>query len=166
MYQLWFGKQNSGYCGTGQWLRRWDPTASSKCPNCGQLQEEAGHLNRCKDPGRERLLEEKLVHLQQWMEEHLTHPELVYWIPRYIGRRGYKTFAELPEADKMSPMMKAVGEAQDQIGWQHLTEGKVATRLKDMQECHLLGAPTRMMVDTWMKGFIEQLIHLTHSQWI
>ena len=37
MYQLWFGKQNSGYCGTGQWLRRWDPTASSKCPNCGKL---------------------------------------------------------------------------------------------------------------------------------
>ena len=37
MYQLWFGEQNSGYCITGQWLRRWNPTTSSKCPNCGQL---------------------------------------------------------------------------------------------------------------------------------
>ena len=115
MYQLWFGKQNSGFCGTGQWLWWWDPNVSSKCPNCGKLQEDVGHLNRCKDPGRVRLLEEKLVHLQHWMEGHLTHPELVYWIPRYIERRGHKmkTFAELPEAYKMSPMMKSVGEAQD-----------------------------------------------------
>ena len=81
MCHLWFGKQNSGYCGTGQWLWRWDPTASSKCPNCGQLQEDAGHLNQCKDPGRICLLEERLSQLQQWMEEHVKHPELVYWIP-------------------------------------------------------------------------------------
>ena len=113
MYQLWFGKQNSGFCGTGQMLRRWDKTASSKCPNCRQLHEDAGHLNRCKDPGHIRLLEEKLLHLQHWMEEHHTHPELAYWIPRYIGQRGHKTFAELPEADKMSPIMRSVGVAQD-----------------------------------------------------
>ena len=166
MYQLWFGKQNSGYCGTGQWLRRWDPTASSKCPNCGKLQEDAGHLNQCRDPGRIRLLEEQLTRLQQWMDDHSTHPELVYWIPRYIGRRGHMTFAELPEAAQMSPMMRSVGEAQDQIGWRHLTEGKVAERLKEMQEAYLLGAPTRMLIDTWMKGFIEQLLNVTHSQWI
>ena len=44
MYSLWYGKQCSGYCGTGEWLRRWDTSADSSCPNCAQAVEDADHL--------------------------------------------------------------------------------------------------------------------------
>jgi hypothetical protein len=34
MYQLWFVKQCSGFCGMGQMISRWDKEALSSCPNC------------------------------------------------------------------------------------------------------------------------------------
>ena len=46
MYQLWLGKQGSGYCGTGEMLRRRDKKADFSCPNCGQV-EDATHLCQC-----------------------------------------------------------------------------------------------------------------------
>jgi NADH pyrophosphatase NudC (nudix superfamily) len=55
MYQLWFSKQCSGFCGTGQMITRWDKEASSNCPNCGCF-ETADHLNRCNDRIRRELL--------------------------------------------------------------------------------------------------------------
>ena len=53
IYQLWFGKQCSGYCGTWEMLRRWDKTASSSCLNCGVWKENADHLNRCPNKDRQ-----------------------------------------------------------------------------------------------------------------
>ena len=51
MYQLWYGKQCSGYCGTGGMIGRWNKEADTQCPNCKQLGEMAEHVNRCPDPG-------------------------------------------------------------------------------------------------------------------
>ena len=45
MYQLWYGKQVSGYCGTGERISMYDKEADDKCPNCGKAKEDAAHLN-------------------------------------------------------------------------------------------------------------------------
>ena len=66
----------------------------------------------------------------------------------------------------MSPNMRKVGAAQDHIGWRHFTEGKIAAPLKTLQALWLQTQPTRMTIDTWMRGLIEKLLALTHSQWI
>lgn len=80
MYQLWFAKQFSGFCGTGQMLSRWDKEASSKCPNCG-LFETADHLTRCNDRTRKDMLRESIRDLESWLLSHCSHPELRIWIP-------------------------------------------------------------------------------------
>eukprot|EP00984_Skeletonema_dohrnii_P029023 scaffold19313_cov75-Skeletonema_dohrnii-CCMP3373.AAC.4 len=33
-----YGKQCSGFCGTGQTMSRWDPNASGSCPDCGRFE--------------------------------------------------------------------------------------------------------------------------------
>ena len=65
---------------------------------------------------------------------------------------------DLDRHGQMSVVMKAAAQQQDTIGWRHLTEGKVATKIRDIQELHLLSSPTRLTIDSWMKGFIEELL--------
>ena len=64
MYQLWLGKQGSGYCGTGEMLQRRDKTADITCPNCGRV-EDANHLCRCRDRDRRQLLRDSVDSLRE-----------------------------------------------------------------------------------------------------
>ena len=163
MYQLWFGKQGSDHCGTGAMLKRWDKSADSRCPNCRKANEDADHLNKCRDTGRQQMLLKCIKELKDWMIDNNSYPELTEWIPQYLLKQGTKTFTDL---GTMSPNMRKVGAAQDRIGWRHFTEGKIATPLKNLQALWLQTEPTRMTIDTWMRGLIEKLLALTHSQWI
>eukprot|EP00984_Skeletonema_dohrnii_P028437 scaffold18417_cov79-Skeletonema_dohrnii-CCMP3373.AAC.5 len=86
MYQLWYGKQCSGFCGVGAMVSSWDKNESSKCPNCG-VHETADHLNRCSNKIRRALLPDSLRDLVEWMEDHDTGPELTSWLPLYIQKR-------------------------------------------------------------------------------
>ena len=169
MYQLWFGKQGSGYCGTGKMLARRDPTAENKCPNCGRP-EDAIHLNRCGNNDRRRLLSDSTDSLVEWMEDNNAHPELIYWIPQYIKRQGYCAFTDLNPMQhglrKMSQSMRAAGHAQDLIGWRHFMEGKISKTIRRLQEFYLLGCDTNMAIDAWMRGFISKILEISHSQWI
>ena len=55
IYKLWYGKQCSGWCGTGNNLKHWqkegDKEVDTRCPNCFVINETADHLMscRCKD---------------------------------------------------------------------------------------------------------------------
>lgn len=67
-----------------------------KCPNC-RWQELAQHRMLCPPDGdRTRLLELMADDLCRWMQTHHTHPELVYWLPRYIKLRGTHSLMDMP----------------------------------------------------------------------
>ena len=38
--------------------------------------------------------------------------------------------------------------------------------IKRVQESHLAYSESLLNADTWMKGFISKLLHMTHAQWI
>ncbi len=76
MFRLWYAKQCSGYCGTGQMITRCDKDASALCPNCGAY-ETADHLNRCTNVVRRGLLGDSIETLLEWMRDHDTHPDLM-----------------------------------------------------------------------------------------
>ena len=44
MYQLWYGKQCSGWCRTGNRLKYWEKEVDTRYPNCFEINETAGHL--------------------------------------------------------------------------------------------------------------------------
>ncbi len=76
MFRLWYAKQCSGYCGTGQMITRYDKEASALCPNCGAY-ETADHLNRCTIAARRGLLGDSIETILEWMRDHDTHPDLM-----------------------------------------------------------------------------------------
>ena len=45
IYQLWYRKQCSGYCGTGGMIGRWNKEADARYPNCKLLVERVEHVN-------------------------------------------------------------------------------------------------------------------------
>ena len=60
MYKLWYGKQCSGWCGTGNNLKHWqkedDEEVDTRCPNCFTLYETPDHLMSCKYKERTKCL--------------------------------------------------------------------------------------------------------------
>ena len=105
MYQLWYGKQCSGYCGMGAMLLQWDKDAHTRFPNCEQEMETADHLNRCPSSSRRQLLADSIREIEEWMDGHCTHPELRRWVPQYIAYRGQRLFTELPGCGTMTHAM-------------------------------------------------------------
>jgi len=87
-----FGMRNSVqvFVAQAQWS-----VESSKCLNC-VVHEAADHLNRrCSNKICRALLSESLRDLVEWMEDHVTHPDLMLWLPLYIQKQGHRLFDDM-----------------------------------------------------------------------
>ena len=162
MYRQWLSKQSSGFCGTQQMVARWDPSRDGRCPNCGR-RETSQHLMLCTDPDRTRLLEVMADDFGRWLSANHGHPELAYWIPRYIKLRGTRSLEALP---RLSPAFLHVAQSQDLIPWCNFMEGKVASALFRLQERHLTVSPSRLTIASWSRQFLSRLLQITHAQWV
>jgi hypothetical protein len=84
----------------------------------------AAHLLLCSNEDITQLLIDNADKLGQWLEkEGCTDQELAYWIPKYILMRGDKPFADM---GAMSPLMKALAQSQDKIGYRNFMEGCIS----------------------------------------
>ena len=162
MYREWLAKQASGFCGTQAMVSRWNSQRDDSCPNCGK-RETADHILQCPDRERTKLLNEQAEELRDWMDSHNTHPEIQYWIPRYVQLRGSR---RLSSFDQLSPEIRRWAEAQDAIGWRNFMEGKIAKELFAIQHAHSAGGGTRMTSGAWARQLVSKVLHITHSQWL
>ena len=100
-----------------------------KCPNCKQPGERAGHLNMCPDPDRVRCFKDSVAAMERWLnEDNRTHPELAYWVPKYLLMRG-RRFVDL---GPMSPTMQRLAASQDLIGWREFLEGRITSDFREI----------------------------------
>ena len=129
LYQNWYAKQVSGFCGTQKMVSRWDSARDDKCPDCG-LVEDSSHLLRCPDHARTRLLHDLTDELLAWMDSHHSHEELTYWMGKFILLRNTRTLFSFLQ---LSPALRAVASDMDSIGWQNVMEGKPPHSLVQLQ---------------------------------
>ena len=162
MYRQWLAKQCSGFCGTQSMVCRWDATRDDRCPDCGR-RETASHLNLCPDKDRTQLLADMSTKLGGWLEEHYTHPELAYWIPRYIRLRGTRRLLDFPFHSRA---MQRVAESQDLIPWTSFMEGKLSEEIFKLQSSTLAASPSRLTITDWATQVISKILHISHAQWI
>ena len=92
MYNQWYSKQYSGWCGTGKNMKTWKQTDDARCPNCNTLEEDAGHLMVCRCSNQSRLFEEHVAAINEWMESHFTEPLLRQLVTQYLRGRGTRRF--------------------------------------------------------------------------
>ena len=162
MYKQWLAKQASGFCGTQTMVAHWDKTRDGKCPCCQRV-ETAHHLNLCGDPDRTRLFNEMADKLGEWLNDNYAHPELAYWIPRYIKLRGTH---RLGTFHQLSPEMSRVAASQDLIPWKDFMEGKLSKEIFSLQRLSLACSPSRLSIVDWAKRLISQVLQISHAQWI
>jgi hypothetical protein len=106
------------------------------------------------------------------MQSSTTHPELLFWLPKYLLARGRSSFEQLPSFAPataeltFSSQMKAIALGQDKIGWTHFLEGKVTGHIRPLQQMFLKTQKARINGQDWIKQLITRLIKISHTQWI
>lgn len=163
-FSLWLTKQNSNFCASRKQLARITGSDDNRCPSCVMHIEDANHLCICPNEDRTLLLKQDTEALGTWLQQHdNSHPEIAYWVPKYILCRGKVRFSEL---GKMSPAMHRLAVSQDKIGWRNFMEGRITTEFGKMQQLHLLGSSSLLTTAAWTKTLVSKLLRITHSQWI
>ena len=164
MYRIWLAKQTNNFSATGVQLSRYGMAIDEdRCPNCRTRGERSDHLCRCPDPGRTRLYKEQIQELEDWLIKSYAHPEIVYFLPKYLLLRGTREFLSL---GTMSTPMEDLARDQDLIGWRNLTEGKISRLFLPLQQSYLRTTPSKISGATWVKQLIQRILYTTHSQWI
>ena len=79
--------------------------------------KNATHLNLCLSEGWAQLMNDMVTVLHKWLHKNHAHPELAYWIPKYIQLRGTEKLGDFPH---LSLEMKEVAAQQDLIPWKGL----------------------------------------------
>ena len=164
MYNIWYSKQCSGWCGTNSKLVEWGRSTDSRCPNCNRLGEDGDHLMVCRSEGRTKMFKEHVRKIEEWMEDHYTDPKLQGIVVGYLQGRGRAKLAQL--AKGYERRYQRLAQAQDRIGWRHFTEGKMAENFREIQKRYLSQEDTQLTADSWMKGLVSKLLEMTHAQWI
>ena len=166
MYQLWYGKQCSGWCGTGNRLKYWEKDADTRCPNCSVIGKTAGHLMCCRCPNRRKLLSDDADKLKDWMLAHRTHFGILQAVQTYVKHQGRRSFSRCCRGCEGARNLRRLAEEQDKIGWRHFTEGKLSLEFRRIQGKWLDKHHPYLTVDSWIKGFVSKLLEMTHAQWI
>ena len=139
---------------------------------CLHPYERASHLNLCLCPERNRQFKESIAALQTWLDKCHTHPDIAFWVPRYLLGRNRIQFQALtfyaPPYLRMqlSWQMQRLTEEQDSIGWTHFLEGKISKQFYHIQQAYLVGSPSPLNGRDWVKSFISELLNISHTQWL
>ena len=170
MYSLWLSKQATKFCGRRLQVSRMTPGADDRCPNCLAPEERSIHLNLCPSSLRTQQFQASVEELRNWLDKDHTHPEIAFWVPRYLLARSKFSFTDLPSYGlegsglSMLSQMRAIAQAQDNIGWHHLLEGKITGHFRGMQQLYLRDTSEKTNGQDWTKQFISRLIKISHTQ--
>ena len=164
MFRLWLSKQHSNFCATGLQMKRCKQSDDDRCPSCWSRKERARHLCECPSDSRTQLFLDNVAELENWLAlNNNTDSELAYWLIKYILGRGRLQFAELGH---LSHDLQLAAVSQDRIGWRNMMEGRISKEFYGIQCIHLSQSHSRINGNDWMKGLINRLIHISHSQWL
>ena len=165
MFRRWVTKHVSGFCGCNEHLSHYTAGLDNVCPACASPRETPAHITVCQDFERSRLFTNSVDALVEWMKSHETSPLLAVLIEDYLRARGTRTMAEVAPPG-LDAAHRILVKYHDLLGWQNFVEGRILSYLVQLQREHLAARDTWRTAETWARGLIEQLLRLTHRQWL
>ena len=148
LFQLWLCKQTMSIAATNKARARFTKDLSPLCPSCKVEEETCAHVITCQEVGRVAALEASIGLLDTWMEETYTDPNLRFAIISYAKSRGCAPMYDICRF--MDPRVRAMGRAQDDIGWRRFMEGMVALPMRAIQLEFWKRNNWRGNVDKWI----------------
>ena len=165
MFRRWITKHVSGCCGVNEHLSKYTPGLVNECLACGALHETTAHITVCDDPERSRLYKSSVDDIVTWMQKNKTAPLLAQLIEDYLLARGSKTMDQIAP-ENIGSDYKIFVKYHDILGWQNFIEGRFLTYMVQIQREYLADQDTFRTAESWARGLIEQLLRLTHRQWL
>ena len=123
------------------------------------------HITVCTNKDRTALYTSSVEDLNQWMSANETDPTLHRIIVDYLKGRGSKEFRDLTYPQDHSKY-QLLARYQDRLGWQNFIEGRFTSYLVHVQREHLRDSDTWRTAESWASGLMDQLLRLTHRQWL
>ncbi|KAL3780888.1 hypothetical protein HJC23_009934 [Cyclotella cryptica] len=163
MYTLWVTKHVSGFNGTNRHLSRIDNSIVNRCPCCGEADESTAHITRCLNPGRQRVFQQSVDTMLDWMEESHCDQNLIECLEEYLLRRGRRSMRNIARG---LPHLNAWADEMDILGWDNFMEGRIGNTIFVMQKEWLKHSGSRRHINSWSTEFIHHVLGITHKQWI
>jgi hypothetical protein len=104
--------------------------------------------------------------MERTLGSNNTHPVIQNLLLRYLRRGGSISCLDCTTALDLPPIMQKLAVSQDIIGWDHYVMGMVSKHIAEIQIAYLLCSGSLQLASSWIMGLINQLLQVTHSQWI
>lgn len=86
-------------------------------------------------------------------------------IKLYLRGRGSRKMSDCVSGSPTS-WHTLLAKYQDRLGWQNFIEGRFVSIFVQIQRRHLETSESWITAESWATGLMEQLLRLTHRQWL
>jgi hypothetical protein len=155
----WVTKHVSDQCAIGRRMKQWGFWDNDKCPCCEQDDETTIHLPLCNSLHMQEAYAAQLEKFTAWMLETDTDPNIASYFTQALQEKTLPT-TTLP------PQLELAIQAQQQIGWNNLLFGRVATKWMGLQEEHYRTTGSRRAAERWAADMTYRLLQFSHGLWM
>ncbi len=142
----------------------WDDNTTPLCPSCNDEVETTMHITRCKAPGRKEMLSVTVRALVNWMAATQVDPVLVSMVREYLLAQGSKLMTDCLHLDHEE--YQQLADETDKLRWDSFIEGRLSSKWITVVTPQLKTSSLYLKPSRWGQQFIEQLLSITHKQWL
>jgi hypothetical protein len=139
---------------------------SPLCPSCDACNESCRHVTQYPEAGRTDAFVQSSCEVERWLEKHDTPPDLAHLLTNYLCGQGTTTCLECTTRLSLPPIYVTFAKLQDIIGWDGCIMGMVSQELLPLYSTISHTSNLASSAMRWISGLINQLLQVTHTQWI
>jgi hypothetical protein len=158
--QRWVSKTISGFCATGQMMKRRRERDTDACPRCGDL-ETVEHMWKCQQDTAD-LWESAIKSVQRWMTENHTHPEMVRVIVQCLNQWRFNNNSK---PTTYIPWLQELIDKQTRCGWRNFFEGLILKDWREAMTLHLAKIRSTKSSKRWLTALIRKLWQVAWDLW-
>lgn len=106
---------------------------------------------------------ESVDKLVEWMYAHDSNKDLVVSLQQYLCTRGEGSMLEIVHG---KDYLHSWATQHDILGWDNFLEGRIGHQVFELQRKHLQHIQSRRKIKSWAVQFIQQVLRITHQQWL
>jgi hypothetical protein len=158
-HQRWVSKTISGFCATGQMMKRRKERDTDECPRCG-APENVPHIWRCLRDTSD-LWETSMKNLKEWLLSNNTHPEMARMIVEGMSSWRHGN----PMATTHIPWLQTIIDRQSKCGWNNFFEGLILTDWRTEMTRNLSNLKLAKSSRRWAVALIRKMWQVAWDLW-
>ncbi len=135
----------------------------SRCPCCGQEDEDTLHVLRCNEAGAKIKRNEAIRELDKWMHKKATAPPLLEGIIDRVSS-WLLDVPPMPVNCYDSLQQEAFAE-QDQMGWWNFLLGRMSSKFAKSQDEYYKRIGSRQGGKRWLTALIQKMWDVSWDLW-